>query len=62
MVWESTESGHFKNVVKNITKDATLALEEMREECEKSSLLREKFHLLHHYITYLEKLFDEKNN
>jgi hypothetical protein len=55
---ESNNSTHFKNVVLNMTKDAVTTLEEMREECDRSPLLREKFHLLHHYLTYLQRLFE----
>jgi hypothetical protein len=57
-VGETTEARYFKNVVKNLASDALATLEEMREECDKSPELREKFHLLHHYLTYMQKLFD----
>ena len=49
---------HFKNVVANLTKDALATLEDIRRDCGECPLLGEKFHLLHHYLTYLQKLFD----
>lgn len=55
---ESQEARYFKNVVKNLANDAMATLEEMREECDKSPKLREKYHLLHHYLEYMRKLFE----
>lgn len=54
---EPNEAVHFKNVVANLATDALAVLEEMRKDCGECPMLGEKFHLLHHYLTYLDKLF-----
>lgn len=48
----------FKAVVKVVIRDALKALEDTRVEWEldhNSQELRERFHLLHHYIDYLRR-------
>ncbi|MBU3959179.1 hypothetical protein KJ644_05310 [Candidatus Dependentiae bacterium] len=51
----------FRAVVKVLVKDALKTLEDTRVEWElehNSQELREKFHLLHHYLDYLRRFIE----
>lgn len=53
----------FKAVMRNILVDALKALEDTQVEWEldhNSQELREKFHLLHHYLDYLKRFCEGK--
>lgn len=50
-------------VIKSVLLDALIALEDIRVEWEldhESQELREKFHLLHHYLDYLKRFCENK--
>jgi len=52
------EADRIRGVTRSLVVDALAVLDEMWDDCQKPPALREKYHLLYHYLDYIKRFCD----